>query len=170
MAECKQAMISARRQDSVRNGLLALGPCAWVAVHDAARPFATAELLRRTWAAAERTGAAAAAVPVVDTIKRWLGNERRAGPGTHTARPLHQECLKQTPFCALTEVRFVQPHVWTYDGIIGYLHSTSFASRAVVGDNSANFEKDLRERLSGLSPDGRFADEIEYSVISARRE
>src|SRR5436190_7375747 len=60
----------ARRQDSVRNGLLALGPCAWVAVHDAARPFATPELLRRTWAAAERTGAAVAAVPVVDTIKR----------------------------------------------------------------------------------------------------
>jgi 2-C-methyl-D-erythritol 4-phosphate cytidylyltransferase len=60
----------ARRQDSVRHGLLALGPCTWVAVHDAARPFATPALLRRTWAAAQRTGAAVAAVPVVDTIKR----------------------------------------------------------------------------------------------------
>ncbi|KRR26395.1 hypothetical protein CQ14_02540 [Bradyrhizobium lablabi] len=107
---------------------------------------------------------------VIDTIKHWLGNERRAGPGTYSAKPLHQECLKQTPFCALTEVTFVQPHVWTYDGIIGYLYSTSFASRAVLGDNVANFEKDLHERLSGLSADGQFADEIEYSVISARRE
>jgi 2-C-methyl-D-erythritol 4-phosphate cytidylyltransferase len=59
-----------RRQDSVRNGLLALGPCEWVAVHDAARPFATREILVRTLAAAQRTGAAVAAVPVVDTIKR----------------------------------------------------------------------------------------------------
>jgi SAM-dependent methyltransferase len=107
---------------------------------------------------------------VIDAIKRWLGDERRAGPGTFPARPMHQECLKQTPFCALTEARFVQPHVWKYDGIIGYLYSTSFASRAVLGDKAANFEKDLRERLSGFSPDGLFTDEIEYSVISACRK
>lgn len=60
----------ARRQDSVRAGLLALGPCAWVAVHDAARPFADHALLLRTLEAARATGAAVAAVPVQDTIKR----------------------------------------------------------------------------------------------------
>ena len=60
----------ARRQDSVRNGLMALGPCDWVAVHDAARPFATHALLLRTLAAAQETGAAVAAVPVTDTVKR----------------------------------------------------------------------------------------------------
>src|SRR5436305_12616520 len=38
----------ARRQDSVRNGLLALGEPLWVAVHDAARPFATRDILLRT--------------------------------------------------------------------------------------------------------------------------
>jgi len=60
----------ARRQDSVRHGLDALGPCAWVAVHDAARPFADRALLLRTLEAAQATGAAVAAVPVRDTIKR----------------------------------------------------------------------------------------------------
>jgi 2-C-methyl-D-erythritol 4-phosphate cytidylyltransferase len=60
----------ARRQDSVRNGLLALGPCDWVAVHDAARPFATCDLLVRTLAAAQATGAAVPVVPLTDTIKR----------------------------------------------------------------------------------------------------
>jgi 2-C-methyl-D-erythritol 4-phosphate cytidylyltransferase len=59
-----------RRQDSVRNGLLALGDCEWVAVHDAARPLATPALLERTFAAARATGAAVAAVPVTDTVKR----------------------------------------------------------------------------------------------------
>jgi 2-C-methyl-D-erythritol 4-phosphate cytidylyltransferase len=58
------------RQDSVRKGLRALGPCEWVAVHDAARPLATRELLLRTLASAAATGAAVAAVPVKDTIKR----------------------------------------------------------------------------------------------------
>jgi 2-C-methyl-D-erythritol 4-phosphate cytidylyltransferase len=60
----------ARRQDSVRAGLAALGPCTWVAVHDAARPFADHTLLLRTLEAARATGAAVAAVPVQDTIKR----------------------------------------------------------------------------------------------------
>jgi SAM-dependent methyltransferase len=106
---------------------------------------------------------------VIDTIKHWLGSERRAGPGTYLARPLHQECLKQTPFCVLTEGTFVQPHIWTSDSIVGYLFSTSFASRAVLGTNAASFEQDLRERLSRLAPEGRFEDAIECSVISAQR-
>jgi len=59
-----------RRRDSVCNGLIALGPCVWVAVHDAARPCATRALLVRTWEAARVSGAAVAAVPVRDTIKR----------------------------------------------------------------------------------------------------
>ena len=106
---------------------------------------------------------------VLDTLKTWLGNERRAGPGTYSPMPVHQECLAQTPFCAFTEATFVRSHVWTYESIVGYLFSTSFASRAVLGDNAADFEVDLRRRLSGLSPDDSFADEIEYSVILARR-
>ena len=67
------ALGGARRQDSVRNGLAALGPCEWVAVHDAARPLATRELLLRTFAAARETGAAVAAVPLKDTVKRVQG-------------------------------------------------------------------------------------------------
>ena len=106
---------------------------------------------------------------MIDTIKRWLGEERRAGPGNYAALPLHRECLKETPFCALTEATFIQPHVWTTDSVVGYLFSTSFASRAVLGEKAESFEHDLRAQLSRLSPKGRFEDEIEYSVISAKR-
>lgn len=41
----------------------------FIAVHDGARPLATAELIDRTIALAHRTNAAAPAVPVKDTIK-----------------------------------------------------------------------------------------------------
>lgn len=58
-----------RRQDSVRNGLDRLSGCAWVAIHDAARPFLDAALIECGLAAARDTGAAIAAVPVKDTIK-----------------------------------------------------------------------------------------------------
>ena len=58
-----------RRQDSVRLGLAALGPCDWVLVHDGARPLVTTELIERGLAAARATGAAVPAVPVADTVK-----------------------------------------------------------------------------------------------------
>ncbi|HZL78512.1 MAG TPA: 2-C-methyl-D-erythritol 4-phosphate cytidylyltransferase [Candidatus Limnocylindrales bacterium] len=60
----------AERQDSVWNGLAALSPeTEIVAIQDAARPCATAELIAATVAAARETGAAVAAQPVTDTIK-----------------------------------------------------------------------------------------------------
>jgi 2-C-methyl-D-erythritol 4-phosphate cytidylyltransferase len=58
-----------RRQDSVAAGLKLLGHCEWVIIHDGARPFLTPELLERGLEAAREMGAAAAAVPVTDTIK-----------------------------------------------------------------------------------------------------
>ena len=59
-----------RRQDSVRNGLSACAGVDSIAVHDAARPFATIALLQRVWEESRSTGAAIPAVPVADTIKR----------------------------------------------------------------------------------------------------
>lgn len=61
-----------RRQDSVANGLAAareLG-AEVVAVHDGARPLATPAMFDAALDAAERHGAAIAATPVVDTLKR----------------------------------------------------------------------------------------------------
>ncbi|NLY89537.1 MAG: 2-C-methyl-D-erythritol 2,4-cyclodiphosphate synthase [Firmicutes bacterium] len=68
-----------RRQDSVLAGLRAAAQWeGWrapeadrlVLIHDGARPLAEEELIRRVLAAAARTGAAAAGVPVKDTIKK----------------------------------------------------------------------------------------------------
>jgi 2-C-methyl-D-erythritol 4-phosphate cytidylyltransferase len=60
----------AERQDSVWNGLDALPVTAEiVAIHDAARPCVSEELIAATIKHAEETGAAVAAQPVTDTIK-----------------------------------------------------------------------------------------------------
>jgi 2-C-methyl-D-erythritol 4-phosphate cytidylyltransferase len=59
------------RQDSVFNGLQALpSDCEWILIHDGVRPFVSVELLENTWQTAQETGAAIAAVPATDTIKR----------------------------------------------------------------------------------------------------
>jgi len=65
----------ARRQDSVAAGLKELDGCDWVIVHDGARPLLREKLISDGLAAAQETGAAAAAVPVNDTIK-LAGDDR----------------------------------------------------------------------------------------------
>lgn len=60
----------ARRQDSVLAGLRALPEtCRWVLIHDGVRPFASADLFRRTYEAALRCGAAVCACRAVETVK-----------------------------------------------------------------------------------------------------
>jgi 2-C-methyl-D-erythritol 4-phosphate cytidylyltransferase len=69
---CRPAVAGGReRQDSVAAGLRALPEgIEYVVIHDGARPFATTALVERVLAAARRHGAALAAVPVHDTIKK----------------------------------------------------------------------------------------------------
>lgn len=59
------------RHFSVAAGLKALSSsCAWVAVHDGARPLISPQQFQRCLHTAQQTGAAASAKPVVDTLKR----------------------------------------------------------------------------------------------------
>jgi 2-C-methyl-D-erythritol 4-phosphate cytidylyltransferase len=59
------------RAESVANGLEDLpAECKYVLVHDAARPLVTDGMIARVTAAAKQGGAAIAALPVVDTLKR----------------------------------------------------------------------------------------------------
>lgn len=60
-----------RRQDSVKCGLESLPPDVDVVlVHDGARPLVTRDIITRCAVAADKFGAAIAAVPVKDTLKR----------------------------------------------------------------------------------------------------
>lgn len=83
----------AERQDSVRCGLEAIGPeCEIVVIHDAARPFISAEIIDRSITVAAECGSALVAIPARDTIKR-VGSD-----GTITATVPRQELwLAQTP-------------------------------------------------------------------------
>lgn len=83
----------ARRQQSVRAALAEVSSgCDLVVVHDAARPFAKPDLIRRCLEAAALHGAAVAAVPATDTVKQ-------VGPDLEVAATLDR-CrlwLVQTP-------------------------------------------------------------------------
>jgi 2-C-methyl-D-erythritol 4-phosphate cytidylyltransferase/2-C-methyl-D-erythritol 2,4-cyclodiphosphate synthase len=83
----------ARRQDSVARAFARIGDRADVVViHDAARPFVSVDLIRRTVDAAAEFGAAIAALPVRDTVKRADPNRMIAG-----TLPRDEIYLAQTP-------------------------------------------------------------------------
>lgn len=65
---CAVVQGGATRADSVRNGLAA-ATGELVAIHDAARPFVSENVITAALTAAAETGAAAPAVPVKDTVK-----------------------------------------------------------------------------------------------------
>jgi 2-C-methyl-D-erythritol 4-phosphate cytidylyltransferase/2-C-methyl-D-erythritol 2,4-cyclodiphosphate synthase len=85
-----------RRQDSVANAFQAIDPRSDVVlVHDAARPLVSGDLISRTIRAAAEYGAAIAAQPVSDTVKRV----RRDGGSLAVVETIPRESifLAQTP-------------------------------------------------------------------------
>jgi 2-C-methyl-D-erythritol 4-phosphate cytidylyltransferase/2-C-methyl-D-erythritol 2,4-cyclodiphosphate synthase len=85
-----------RRQDSVARGFDAAPPGVDVLlVHDAARPFVTPGVISRTIEAAAAHGAAIAAVPVHDTVKR-IDRDEHGGIVRETI-PREAVFLAQTP-------------------------------------------------------------------------
>jgi 2-C-methyl-D-erythritol 4-phosphate cytidylyltransferase/2-C-methyl-D-erythritol 2,4-cyclodiphosphate synthase len=90
-----------RRQDSVANAFAkASRKAEIIVIHDAARPFVTADLIARTVDAAHAHGAAIAAIPVRDTVKQ-AGDPDRDG-----SRPIRATIPRETVFLAQTPQAF----------------------------------------------------------------
>src|SRR5262249_46148640 len=91
---CRCVAGGAERHDSVRRGFAQI-PAGGdlLLVHDAARPFADAELIDRVLSAARETGAAVPAMAARDTVKRL---DRATGLVVQTI-PREDIWLAQTP-------------------------------------------------------------------------
>ena len=91
-----------RRQDSVANAFRATDPASdLIVIHDAARPFVSDDLIARTIAAAADTGAALAALPARDTVKRAA-----ADPSPHAGRRVIETLPRDAIFLAQTPQAF----------------------------------------------------------------
>jgi 2-C-methyl-D-erythritol 4-phosphate cytidylyltransferase/2-C-methyl-D-erythritol 2,4-cyclodiphosphate synthase len=83
-----------RRQDSVANAFQATGVTSdIIVIHDAARPFVSADLIARAITAAAESGAAVAAVQARDTVKRAATAPLR---GTAEAAPYKDRMVVET--------------------------------------------------------------------------
>jgi SAM-dependent methyltransferase len=107
---------------------------------------------------------------VVDVVKRYLGEERRAGGGTYAPpKERHERVLERSRFEGVKRKEYRVDQVWDYDSVIGYLYSTSFAAKPLFGDRAPAFEQDVRDLLSELSADGQFRETLVFESLLARK-
>jgi 2-C-methyl-D-erythritol 4-phosphate cytidylyltransferase/2-C-methyl-D-erythritol 2,4-cyclodiphosphate synthase len=98
-----------RRQDSVGNAFRAASAASELfVIHDAARPFASADLIMRTIHAAAESGAALAAMPARDTVKLVQEVPLTIGP-SKSERVIVKETLpRETVYLAQTPQAFTR--------------------------------------------------------------
>lgn len=100
----------------------------------------------------------------VRCLRKHLGDSRRAGSGTYAVTKKHGDYLVPAGF-RLENHDYPTEHAWTVDEIIGYLYSTSFAGRHVLGDKQDVFERDLREALDEAEPSGIHHEQLDFYLI-----
>lgn len=100
----------------------------------------------------------------VRCLRKHLGGSRRAGSGSYAVTKKHGDYLEPAGF-RLESHDYPTEHTWTVDEIVGYLYSTSFAGRHVLGDKQEPFERELREALAESEPSGVHHEHLDFYLI-----
>jgi SAM-dependent methyltransferase len=87
------------------------------------------------------------------TLRHWrvrLDAEARIPSGWELARRQRPDAqvMADAGFLDLGRRTFTIERSWTFADVVGFVHSTSFLPRSVLGAHTAEFEADLAERLS----------------------
>lgn len=105
-----------------------------------------------------------------EIVKKYLGEKRRAGSGYFKVpEKRFEDFIRESPFKNFSVYRVEQKNVWDLKGILGYYHSTSFASNALFGKKLAAFDRDFKEALLKANPSGRFSENPTMEAFIIRR-
>lgn len=94
---------------------------------------------------------------IVQVVREYLGERRRAGSGYYGAPPRPWlDYLEESRFVDAERGWHRLDATFDLDGIVGLLFSTSFANKRILGERAEAFEADLRRALLTLEPSGRY--------------
>ncbi|WP_064093982.1 class I SAM-dependent methyltransferase [Rossellomorea aquimaris] len=107
---------------------------------------------------------------IVEVIQKYLGTDRRAGSSTYQKdAKKHEYYLERSPLTQVTKGNYTFNYPWTIDHIIGYLYSTSFCNRALLGEKVEEFEAEITDELTKLSSTGSFIETIEVTYFVLKK-
>ena len=109
-----------------------------------------------------------------DTLGRWqdrLGARDRVPADWEEVidRDPHAAVLRRAGLAYEGRFEFTTTLRWSVESLIGFVASTSFLNRTVVGDSQHAFEADVRRQLLASCPDGVFEQEQTSAYELARR-
>ncbi|MFA5871570.1 MAG: class I SAM-dependent methyltransferase [Parcubacteria group bacterium] len=108
---------------------------------------------------------------VLEIIKKYLGEERRAGNGLYTEPPgKHEDILKKAGFKNIEYLKYPSAvQIISSQDIIKQQYTTSYAAKKLFGNKAANFEKELIQELLKINPEDKFKETHVSGAIFARK-
>jgi hypothetical protein len=93
---------------------------------------------------------------VVDGWLERSGAGARIPAGWERNEYIDEIVLRDAGFARQVEHSVTVRHAWTVETIVGFLHATSFASRAALQEHVDAFDADIRDVLLSVDPSGIF--------------
>ena len=101
-----------------------------------------------------------------ETVKKFLGDRRRAGRGYYEHPPEgHEAILARSKFAVLSPWHYSYQRAQTVDEAVGLVFSTSRATRQLLGDRAVEFEAELRRRFMEAAPGGTFKLDVDVTAL-----
>ena len=108
---------------------------------------------------------------VVDVVNRWTGKKllTKMEEAAAQSRDPFEDYLSSSKFESVERKLFEVKHSWSMESLLGFLRSTSFASRAALAEDSVHLETDLRRELARCNPSGVYDRIITFGFIAGQR-
>jgi len=95
-----------------------------------------------------------------EIIQKYLGENRRAGKGLYKKPTMRfAEALTQSLFGTAEVFKHQTTIKRNFETILGFLYSSSYVNKRLLGDKTETFEKELREEMLKIEPSGVFVEE-----------
>ena len=75
------------------------------------------------------------------------------------------DVLAASPFSVVERAEFPVRRIWSYETILGYIYSTSRASKPHYGERAAEFEERLKAQLTNHSSNDQYLETDQWEVI-----
>jgi hypothetical protein len=110
----------------------------------------------------------------MDVARRWVGRPVVSpSPGSKPPPVMGPEAeekvLRECGFLEVASHPYFARVPWTCDSITGYLFSTSFCSRRVLGRNVDAFVADLKGALLAFDPAGLYPENLQFGFTFGRK-
>lgn len=105
-----------------------------------------------------------------EVVRKFMGERRRAGRGYYEHSPdSHEVVFARSRFIALAPWHYSYERQQTIDEAVGFVFSTSRATKQLLGGRAAEFEAELRKQFLVAAPAGKFRLGVDVTALLGKK-